>query len=175
MYKWDEHNKILKVFKIENDVQLGNLLENQVASYNKFKDGPGIETCLDFLCEELRKTLGGDVEITYKYSVGRLVTSRNRRDINGMGEASYPVNVAFSVDGKELPAVKVLDIPYMDDLCVLNVKGKRKVLIGDMIAKEDISFADAGKGLQLVTVLPKRQLTMRKQVYVSSLSLIIKH
>lgn len=157
MFSYDSTNNTLKICKVpESEVSLG-LLEYQRASFNKYitetvyKD---IDYLLSCLKENLQVTqIDAEVEVCDLHVSSRAV------DIKKQPPAYYSVMARLTIDNVRYPdPVEILRIPAMDDDGILNLDGKRRVLLMQLVAAERISYAADKRTISVTT--PKRNITI---------------
>lgn len=139
MFKWDESQKTLNIFRVEvPDIDL-NILTDIRESYDNYIDNQVYED-MKVLVEELR-TIKGLTNIDMKIKVSPLVKQTYMKSQVNDGNYYYPVTATFYLMDKPVGNdCELLRIPYMDDYGKLNIDGKNKVLLAIQRPSEDISY-----------------------------------
>lgn len=156
MFSYDSASDTLKICKVpESDVSLG-LLDYQQASFNTYINQT-IYSDMDFLVQTLKENLQVS-QIDAKIQVLDLHVSGKAVDVKRQSPAYYSVMATFTIDNVTYPdAIEVLRIPAMDSDGILNLDGKRRVLLMQLVAAERVSYA-ADKHTVSVTT-PKRNIS----------------
>lgn len=146
----------IKICQFEDAPIEEDIFADQKASYREYLRET-VKLDVNYLCYLLSTVIcKGNKDVKADVTVGKLVPSEIIRESDEPQPKYYPVYVTFYTEtafGKT-PIIKdelLLKIPYMDEYCVLNVNGKHRTLINEMVRYEDISFNQVKKEVDIVT------------------------
>lgn len=147
MFEFDTQKNLLTIQKVKNiDIDL-DLLRDQKESYKTYLTKT-IYDDINFLVEQL-KDKNETKDLIATVEVKPLYKTTFKRDVKRMGDSHYPVEVTFKTGFRTIGPYCILKIPYLDDFCKLNVKGKRKVMVNEQRPAEDLSYDEKKKVLHI--------------------------
>lgn len=116
-------------------------VKNQVESYNEFLE-EGLARTLDRIAEYLSDQLHRDITIEHQILEPTIYSRSNSSILSN--SMSRRVQVRFTKDkvGKKSEWIDFMNIPYMDESGVLNIEGKQRVLLGEIISQEAVSVSN---------------------------------
>lgn len=148
LFIYDKSKRELRIKQYNDIVTHNDLLSQQKESYLKYigkiKDESvcNIYADIDYLrlcLEELEGIEKVDVKVSVRDPENYGITNLS----GGNRPKSYGVFATFTVNGSiQTSEVKIVDIPYMDDYCILNVNGKRKSILNELANFEDIAYEE---------------------------------
>ena len=138
MLEYDEKRNRLIFYQTKDmDINL-DIFSDIRASYKEYLDKI-IYSDVDYLVQSLNNYLSS-TNISAKVEVGSLYESPYRPDHKKVNNKYYPVYCTFTSHVGELRKVEVFHIPFMDSECKLNYEGRRKVMLMEQQASNDISY-----------------------------------
>ena len=156
MFRYDKTTNTLICQKIEEPAHVVDTLADQKTSYLKFRTETVYE-CMQYLCDQLKEKFNAP-SLKLSIKLGKLYTSTYKREIKKQYDRYWPVKAKFNLNGFDKEEFEILKIPYMDDDCVLNINGERRILLMQLVAAEDISY-DMSKDT-LSIAMPARNISV---------------
>lgn len=160
MFTYDVTTNTLKIQKCIDYPLDFDVLGDQKRSYEEYLK-TGALADAEYFLEKIREKINPD--ITADFEVGELYDSNHKREVRKRSNKYYPLYATFYNSGVPLPRVTLLQIPYMDAECKLNVNGQSKVLLSEQTASNDISFNSKNNVLTVQAKNRSTSFQIRKQ------------
>lgn len=150
MLNYDQQSNVLTIKKIVDIVENFNLLANTRNSYTEYLEKTIHEDVkyLEKRIAEINNTFK-EMDISLEVDVDPYV-KENRYIPGAKNPDKYRQVTLIATYRGVKHEYDFLRIPYMDDYGVLNVKGKRNVLLNELVGLECLSWDNKSKSLQAI-------------------------
>ncbi|MDR1523303.1 MAG: hypothetical protein LBS29_05065 [Endomicrobium sp.] len=95
---------------------------------------------VNYMCSRIKDIYG--LEFDYTVTVGKRYTTEYVREVERMSDSYYAVYLNIIMNGMVSDNIELMKIPYMDEKCILNMHGDRRVIVNQLVPYPDMSYDD---------------------------------